>query len=65
MKSSKHQAKRLGNGSYEYRGMEIYRGDEPQGYYGAWRVMHSKISEGSLRNVRLEIDRKLDCKPGV
>ena len=58
--ATKHQAKRLSSGSYEYRGMEIYRGDEPSGYYGAWRVEHSTISEGTLKQVKKEIDRKLD-----
>lgn len=33
-----HTATNLGNGEYEYRGVQLLRDDSVKGYYGHWRT---------------------------
>ena len=51
-------AKRLGDGSYEYRGYLIESDDcLPSGYDGKWMSIELRLSSGTLKGLKREIDR--------
>ena len=63
---NKHTAKKLAPGIYEYRGFEIYRGNAPQGYWGAWvskgPLSRDQFTSHSLRFSKHKIDTFLDSQ---
>ena len=58
---STHTAKNLGDGRYEYRGYLIESDDcLPSGYDGKWMSIELRLSSGTLKDLKREIDRAQD-----